>query len=424
MRCLIAQCLIISMLFIILANGDEENEINVAIYFSGVKRYAEEIKDAIEYSWIHSGEKYKISSEIITRKDVINGKLSQYDVLVIPGIARPYLDAIDARWRNEVRKFVENGGGYIGICGGANLASVGFDGMDINIVLNPFLLKIANVYVNDEQYEEWQYLWRSNWRYGGVPLKIYINFSENPIFSGFYGEERSIRYWGGPGMYEANLKDEKFGKIVPLATYIEEPMEVAPLHYWRWAGGWIPYKNITTDIKGQYAVISTTYGKGKVVLFGPHPERETFFDGYVEEFPVHEKLSPFTWFIYNWVSNNSSEISYNWWILRRAVAWAGNFEISPASNTCIIIEEPRYGIYLNGRKIVYSQNTIVIGASNIFCKAINTSENILYLDDEIIYKGIGDIRLTINFPQGIHILKAIGKNEKEEVKNEVIVLGG
>ncbi|MEM1513977.1 MAG: BPL-N domain-containing protein [Candidatus Thermoplasmatota archaeon] len=415
----------LSFLILIIPNNIlEEKEIKVAIYFSGVKRYAEEIKDAIEYSWSENGKKYKISSQIIGREDILNGKLSQYDVFVIPGSARPYLDAIDARWRNEVKKFVEEGGGYVGICGGANLASVGFDGADINNFLNPFLLRIANVYVNDEQYEEWQYLWRSNWRYGGIPLKVYINFSDNPIFSGFYGTERSIRYWGGPGMREANFKDEKFGEIVPLATFAEEPMEVAPLHYWLWKGEWIPYKNITTDIKGQYAAIATTYGKGKVVLFSPHPERETFFDGYVEEFPVRENLSPFTWFIYNWVSNNSSGISYNWWILRRAIAWAGNLEVPPASETAIFIEEPRYGIYFNGRKIIYSQNTVIIGYSNIFCHSVNTSENTIYLDDEIIYKGSGDIYLKFDFSAGFHKLKAIGKNEKEEVRNEVLILGG
>jgi len=243
MRCL----LILSVLILILPSYaiKEEKEIKVAIYFSGVKRYAEEIKDAISYSW----GRHKISAEIITREDVINGMLSSYDVFIIPGSARPYADAMDARWRDEVRKFVEGGGGYAGICGGANLASVGFSGIDVNNFLNPFLLRIANVYVNDEQYEEWQYLWRSNWRYGGVPLKIYINLSENPIFSGFYGMERSIRYWGGPGMRKANFKDEKFGEVIPLAIYAEEPMEVAPLHYWIWKGKWVPYKNITTDIK-------------------------------------------------------------------------------------------------------------------------------------------------------------------------------
>ncbi|MEM2509080.1 MAG: hypothetical protein QW673_02660, partial [Candidatus Thermoplasmatota archaeon] len=58
----------LSFLILIIPNNIlEEKEIKVAIYFSGVKRYAEEIKDAIEYSWSENGKKYKISSQIIGR---------------------------------------------------------------------------------------------------------------------------------------------------------------------------------------------------------------------------------------------------------------------------------------------------------------------------------------------------------------------
>ncbi|KAA0000073.1 MAG: hypothetical protein FE047_02570 [Thermoplasmata archaeon] len=400
--------------------AERKMEIKVAIYFSNVKRFAEEIRDAIDYSWIKKGVKYVISAEIIGREDVKKGKLNSYDVFVIPGSARPYTDAMNKKWREEVIKFVENGGGYIGICGGANLASVGFDEGG-NKALNPFLLKIANVYVNDEQYEEWQYLWKSNWRHGGPPIKLSILHTNNPIFEGFYGEQRSIRYWGGPGMYEAKEENEKFGEIIPLAIYAEEPMEVAPLHYWRWDGKWIPYRNVTTDIKGQYAIVATTYGKGRIVLFGPHPERETFFDGHIEEFPVRPEFSPFTWFIYNWVSDNKSTISYNWWILRRSIAWTVGIAMPPASETAVHIEEPRYGIYVEGRKILYSQSAIVIGKTNIIGKAINIRESYLYVDNHLLYTGKGDIQLSTSFNPGKHVVSMVGRSEGEEVKNEISI---
>ena len=307
-----------------------EREIDVAIYFSSVERYSEEIENAINYSWMEGGTKYVINTDIVNKNEVKSGKLSSYDVFIVPGSARPYMDVLDEKWREEVRKFVFNGGGYVGICGGANIASMGFDG-GINGLMNPFLLKIANVYVNDEQAEEWQYLWKSNWDEGGVPVGIFIIPSDNPIFHGFYGEKRSIRYWGGPGMYEADVEDEKMGNIIPLAIYDEEIMDVAPLHYWKWRNGeWIPFRNVSTDLKGEYAAIATTYGKGRIVLFGPHPERETFLDGHIEEFPVRENLSPFTWFIYRW-NGNKTDIGYNWWILRRSVAWAAGVSVPPAS---------------------------------------------------------------------------------------------
>ncbi len=411
------------LLSLLQIDGIEEKEIKVAIYFSAVKRFAEEVKDAIYYSWIKSNVKYSIKPYIITKRDVIEGRLSSFDVFVIPGSARPYFDAMNPKWRKEVIKFVENGGGYVGICGGANLASMGFnEKLSPNSIINLSILKIANVYVNDQQDEEWQYLWKSNWRHGGPPIKIYIVNNSIPIFKGFYGCNRSIRYWGGPGMYLANSKDPKVGDVVPLAIYAEEPMEVAPLHFWRWENGrWIPYKNVTTDIKGEYAAIATTYGKGRIVLFGPHPERETFFDGHIEEFPVWEKLSPFTWFIYNWIGNKSV-ISYNWWILRRSIAWAAGIEEMPyASETAAYIEEPRYGIYINGRKIMYNENNIVIGRFSISGKVINAT-GFLYADENFVGKVKDEFSISLKLSKGKHVFKLIAKNDREEAVNEVKVI--
>lgn len=403
----------------------EEKEIKVAIYFSSVKRFAEEVEEAINYTWIKGNIKYIIKPEVINKRDVIEGKLSNYDVFVIPGSARPYFDAYNLKWREEVIKFIENGGGYVGICGGANLVSMGFnEGISLNTPLDVSVLKLVDVYVNDQQEEEWQYLWKSNWRHGGPPIKIHILKSEIPIFDGFYGKNRSIRYWGGPGMYEAGLKNEKMGDVIPLAIYAEEPMEIAPLHYWKWENDrWIPYKNVTTDIKGQYAVVASTYGNGRLVLFGPHPERNTFFDGHVEEFPVRN--SRFTWFIYNWVSNNSSTMSYNWWILRRSIAWVAGLEkdeMPYASQIAGYIEEPKYGLYLNGRKIIYLQNTIIIGSFTLHAQIIDANAGIIKVDGKEIYQGKGDIFLTLNLPAGIHKISAIAKNEKEEAGNKISII--
>jgi len=153
-------------------------------------------------------------------------------------------------------------------------------------------------------------------------------------------------------MYPANSKDKKCGEVIPIAIYAEEPMEVAPIHFWKWRNGWEIAANVTTDIKGEYAAIATTYGKGRIVLFSPHPEKKTFFGGHVEEFPVRPNAGPFTWFIYNWSGGIPSEESYNWWILRRAVAWVAHAPIPPASNIAISVWKPDKGIYFNRREIL------------------------------------------------------------------------
>ncbi|HEC88698.1 MAG TPA: hypothetical protein ENI52_05220, partial [Thermoplasmata archaeon] len=81
------------------AHGSEEKEIKVAIYFSNVKRFAEEVKEVIDYSWIKNGVRYTIKPDIITKKDVLNGKIFSYDVFLIPGSGRHYFDAFNKKWR-------------------------------------------------------------------------------------------------------------------------------------------------------------------------------------------------------------------------------------------------------------------------------------------------------------------------------------
>lgn len=107
-------------------------------------------------------------------------------------------------------------------------------------------------------------------------------------------------------------------------------MDVAPLHFWRWRTGWEIAANVTTDVKGQYAAVASTYGDGRVALFGPHPEKPTWFGGHVEEFPVRPRAGPFTWYIYNWSDGTLSAPSYNWWMLRRSVAWTADAAMPPS----------------------------------------------------------------------------------------------
>jgi hypothetical protein len=300
--------------------------ISVAVYDSVIKDYAMEAIHPLNFSWCNQGYTYHLDPVVITRGDIMKRDTiftrENFDVLVIPGSGRPYVDAFHPKWKDRVREFVDQGGGFLGICGGANLASQGFqEKKGLNGILNHSVLGIANVYVNNQQNEEWMYLWKANWQQGLPPIDIYFTSNNNPIFEDVQGNVRNIRYGGGPGMYMAPSVTEKQGLVIPLALYAQEPMTIAPLHYWIWDHGWQIQKDITTDIKGQYAVVATSYGKGRIVLFGPHPEKKTFFGGYITEFPVRPNMGPFTWHIYNWDGGVSSSREYNWWMIQRAAAW-------------------------------------------------------------------------------------------------------
>ena len=59
--------------------------------------------------------------------DIRAGALDQFNVIAVPGGSGSKEAAtIGEDGRDRIRKFVENGGGYIGICAGAYLATSGF----------------------------------------------------------------------------------------------------------------------------------------------------------------------------------------------------------------------------------------------------------------------------------------------------------
>lgn len=126
-----------------------------------------------------------------------------------------------------MKNFIYNGGGYLGICGGANIVSQGIENPEsfIDVFINKASLGIVNVYLNDNQEEEWQYLWKDT---GEDHIPIQIRVFNSTIFKGYGEDSRFITYGGGPGVYLAGLSDEKLGEVTPIAIYLEEPMDVSP----------------------------------------------------------------------------------------------------------------------------------------------------------------------------------------------------
>ncbi|HEX08581.1 MAG TPA: hypothetical protein ENG38_02080 [Thermoplasmatales archaeon] len=266
--------------------------------------------------WRYKGRIYEFKASVLEFRDIIKGELDRYDTLVFPGNGYYFLESFldnfyNNRWKDNIRKFVENGGGYVGTCGAAIMACQ-------NPVIGwPFIktLGIVNLYAYETIFNEAQYYLQDGL---GIPVLIHIKYSLNPIFKGFYGSLRSINYFGGPAFLPAHKHDRKYGRITVLATYATEPSEIAPIHRQPILGGGL----VKTNLEGKYAAIATTYGKGRVVLFGPHPEL-------------------WSWRIDKVLSKNASRIeeginargkwyrwkeglpipNYNMWIVKRSIAW-------------------------------------------------------------------------------------------------------
>lgn len=336
---------------------------DIAVYPSMVPAI-KVLQYALQYGWTVDGIAYRFNVTEIGRREAL-GRGRQpltpdtYDALVIGASARQYFHDLDFRWRRNLRSFVAGGGGYVGICGGANEASMGMEQPSSlpDRVITAGALGIANVYINDGQRQEWQYLYKSSGLGGGVPVRCEV--SDHPIVAASPTNPRVIRYEGGPSMYPAEGSDPLLGEVKPLAVYAEEVSEKAPIHFWEKKGGeWQQTGPVETDVEGQYAAIATTYGQGKVALFGPHPEERTTIGGHVEEYPGRSKYTLFMEsYLYEWVGGDETNWTYNWWMLRRAAAWAAGISsehLPPIRHAEIYWEEPNVwhpGLYLHGRRI-------------------------------------------------------------------------
>lgn len=320
--------------------------ISVALYECwGVNnRYITEI---LNYTWVGENQLYRFKITVIDNMDVkgegnITLTRDNFDVFIIGASANSYLiDGLNCTWRNNVRDFVANGGGYLGICGGANAGSLGFENPK-NIFhrwVNHGVLGLADVHINDNFLGEWQYLikfgfdafWTDDNDDSITPYYASINTSveknmENVIFSVYANSFREITYAGGPGMYVAHDPDDKLGPIIPLLRYNEEPMESKPLHYWiPTLTGWKMIKRVTTNLEDRLAGVAAIYNSsGRVVLYGPHPEDRVVVNGYVREYLGRSMINfvfPFETYVFNYYGTQL-ERNYNWWIIRRSVAWA------------------------------------------------------------------------------------------------------
>jgi len=161
--------------------------------------------------------------------DVIDSNsLSGYDVLVMPGGDAPtYLsnDEIDSI---SIKQFVQGGKGYLGICAGAYAASNYVRGYYSGWGLTP------DVNTINEEYE-------------GL-LSISTTLNGNTVIN---ESQTNIHMENGPAMYTNNSQ-------IVMATFADN----------------------NTGYQNYPAIIGDTYGSGRVILSGPHPELD----------PVNPKL--------------------------------------------------------------------------------------------------------------------------------------
>ena len=180
--------------------------------------------------------------ETVSGGEIKFGALKDFDILVCPGGSGSPFDDLGTNGINRIRNFIEDGGGYLGICAGALYASDYFVWKGVPSFEPPF----------DEE----------------IVMGESMNFDLFPGVGYFPIEEISVN----TAMTKINIVD----RAHPVTDSLPDHMHVF------YAQG--PYlephedANVTIlatyDVTGDPAIVAFQYGRGRVLLSGIHPEYE------------------------------------------------------------------------------------------------------------------------------------------------------
>jgi CubicO group peptidase (beta-lactamase class C family)/glutamine amidotransferase-like uncharacterized protein len=226
----------LSIAFVLIGLGPAaiaEKPVRVAVFQGdGVGPSAEDLISALENTGSTELAVSRISAEQIRA-----GELPEFDVLVHPGgSGSKQGKALGESGRKAVTKFVRDGGGYLGVCGGAYLAT-----NDYSWSLNLIDAKCVD---------------RRHWARGTGSVNIKLSPAASTLF-GHAGDQMEIHYGQGPLLGRPEWDDEDVPNYQSLAVYESEIAEKgAP-------------KGV---MKGTSAIVRARYGTGRVFCFSPHPE--------------------------------------------------------------------------------------------------------------------------------------------------------
>ncbi|MGF1582328.1 MAG: BPL-N domain-containing protein [Gemmataceae bacterium] len=181
------------------------------------------------------GDSFQIAR--ISAKEVQDGKLSDVDVLVHPGGSGSRQGrALGKKGREAVRQFVREGGGYLGICAGAYLAT-----NDYSWSLNLIDAKVVD---------------RLHWARGRGMVKLRLSAKASEFFR-HKSRELSIYYAQGPLLSRREWDNPGVPDYESLAVFATE----------------IAKNGAPRGVMARTsAAVRCQFGRGRVFCFSPHPE--------------------------------------------------------------------------------------------------------------------------------------------------------
>ena len=186
---------------------------------------------------LDNSSKIQLEVSRVTTADIVAGKLDEFDVLIHPGgSGSKQGNDLGEDGRQQVRQFVSQGGGFLGVCAGAYLAT-----NDYTWSLNLIDAKVVD---------------RKHWARGTGTVQLELSPSGQDLFK-VKSSELNIFYGQGPLLGRREWDDPKIPDYESLAIYSSE----------------IAKNGAPNGImKGTSAAVRCDYGKGRVFCFSAHPE--------------------------------------------------------------------------------------------------------------------------------------------------------
>ena len=231
------------------------------------------------YTWKKNNITYQIKTKYITGKEIICGLLniSNYDVFLVPGGGVGDGEAVVKgfhcfpgvkKWKKCIQQYVQQGGSYIGICGGTALctqletnsgkhetlmeklyhkSAIGISDVKSyykDLALPIFCLNQRN---NPEKIGAMGYIFSFapgetedglRIHAGGVPIDFIVN-NEHPIFADVSEKTIRIRWWGGPGLMVPKDSDRKIDILASYPSTDISNDDKTAISAWIYSGGLI-----------------------------------------------------------------------------------------------------------------------------------------------------------------------------------------
>ncbi len=200
----------------------------------GHRNFRLTFEDASRYAFSHFGA-----------EDVSAPFMRQFDVVIFPGgSGSKQAKNLGQAARADIRNYVHDGGGIVGICAGAYLCSAHYD----------WSLHVINTRVYNTM-ETIPTVGRKSMWYRGGPADV--KFEPTAAGTKLLGlsETSSVRYQNGPIVSPGN--DKELGKYEVLAWFRSEVSKYEP------------QKGTMINTP---AIVSAEFGRGRVVSISPHPE--------------------------------------------------------------------------------------------------------------------------------------------------------